>query len=727
MSMDRRIGFQPPDYFRREESAIRLDTGPYVGKIKNNLDPTRSGRLQVYIPDLTSGDEDDPDFWRTVSYASPYIGSTTQPDTNKQNAYNRVRHTYGFWAVPPDIGNLVLCTFVAGDPNRGFWFACIPNQLGHHMLPAMAGSSNVDSSNIEKSKVKSNYDNKPTIVAEFNENIEDTDFANFVNNKKPIHEDQYLTLLNQGLIEDYVRGIITSSSQRETPSSVFGISTPGRPIKDPAQDPAYKKKVAKGDINEQDYSISARKGGHTFVMDDGNFEDKDRLIRLRTSGGHQILMNDSEKILYIGNSTGSVWIELTGPGHLNIYSGASVNVRAEGDLNFHADKNINLNAGAEIVMSAAKGIKQQSETAEINTTDHVTVFSGTGLNLAGLSSVNINSGGAANLLGSSGVYLAGAQINLNNGFSGTASFDRPAPLKFNRLSDVGRQGDRWVSVDQSLQTIVPIAPTHEPWKLHEGTKLAGTTTTEGEGTPDSAGTGSGQGSADSGGGESAGDGVVNGDAPQRSAPTVECQNMPSMDPGPRSAQSSGVKNPVNKSYLYRADNPPITDTVGPLTAEQTRALMTQIGWSESTFNYSAENRLSYIGKYQTGAAALVDLGYIKRDAYQLYGNRAVNYATSWTGKDGIATKEQYLSSGTVQEKVMIALMKMNHRTLERIGAIRSSDDQCTVAGMLAAAHLIGAGGAKKWRETGSGADANGTTGATYFNMGRYAVDVLAVA
>jgi hypothetical protein len=39
--------------------------------------------------------------------------------------------------------------------------------------------------------------------------------------------------------------------------------------------------------------------------------------------------------------------------------------------------------------------------------------------------------------------------------------------------------------------------------------------------------------------------------------------------------------------------------------------------------------------------------------------------------------------------------------------------------------LLGAGGAANWRNTGSGSDAFGTTGQTYFNNGRYAVNVLA--
>jgi hypothetical protein len=169
MAMDKRVGRVPARY-KKEESLIKLDSSTYIGRVKNNLDPSRGGRLQVYIPDLVSGDEENPENWRTVAYASPFMGFTNQPDNNKQNSYSKVRHSYGMWAVPPDVGNLVLCTFVAGDPNRGFWFACIPGQLSHYMVPGLAGSDDVDSSTIESKKIKAVYNNKPTVVAEFNEN-----------------------------------------------------------------------------------------------------------------------------------------------------------------------------------------------------------------------------------------------------------------------------------------------------------------------------------------------------------------------------------------------------------------------------------------------------------------------------------------------------------------------------------------------------------------------------
>lgn len=717
MAMDRRISSKIPSHFKREDSSLRTDSGPYIGRVKNNLDPTRTGRLQVYIPDLVSGDEDNPDNWRTVAYASPYMGFTNQPDINRQNSFKKVRHSYGMWTVPPDIGNLVLCTFIGGDPNRGFWFACIPSQLGHHMLPGIGASQNVDSSTIEDSKVKSNYNNKPTVVAEFNENGEQVDWANFTNAKKPIHEDQYKVLLTQGLEEDYIRGVISSTSQRESPSAVFGISTPGRPHKDPAGDPNYNEKIKSGNLKESDYAIASRKGGHVFVMDDGNYRGKDRLIRLRTASGHQLLMNDSEDILYIGNDTGSVWLEMTGPGHLNIYGGNSINIRAEQDINLHADHNININAGNEILMNAGRNWQAQSQTINLDSVNTTTVCGGGSLNLGSPGSINVTASGITNVAGGGGVNVSGSTVKLNDGLSGSASFSRPTPLKINTLSDTGKKGDKWVSINGALKTIVPVAPTHEPWSLHANTQFSEVSAAAAT-TPPSQETG-----------PKPGDGVISGPPPEKEIPPIECtgtQSSSGLDAGPKDAANQGVTNPVSRSYMNRSDAPMVTEGVGTLTADQTKGLLQQTGWSESGNRYNIVNQYNYSGKYQLGAAALADLGYIKLDAYRLYGgNKALNYPSSWTGKDNITSKEDFLNNGAAQEKIMLSLLKMNYNTLVRIGGIKEGDDQCTIAGMLSVAHLLGPGGAKNWRLTGGGADANGTTGSKYFNRGRYAVDVLA--
>jgi len=704
-----------PEFLDKDKSTVRLDPGPYIGKIKNNLDPTRSGRLQVYIPNLASGDESNTSNWRTVSYASPFFGSTHQPDSNKQNSFSKVQHTYGMWAVVPDIDNFVLCTFAGGDPNRGFWFACIPNQIGHHMVPGLAGSVNIDDSNIEDEKVKSNFESgNPTIAAEFNENQEDLNWENFVGLKKPIHEEQFKNLLRQGLESDYIRGIISSSSQRESPSHVFGISTPGSSVNNKGATTSRVGDLKAGIVTSDDYAVPTRKGGHSFVMDDGDWAGRDRLVRIRTSAGHQLLMNDTARILYIGNSDGSVWVELTGPGHLNIYAGNSVNIRAQGDLNFHADKNINFNAGKEINFNSGSATTIQAQQINLNSTQNLTVYGET-IGIGSSGSLIINSSGAASINGSSGLKMTGATITLNQG--GTQAVNRPNALKTNILDDTKKDGSgKWKSGQIKLETIVPIAPTHEPWNLHLGTQY-----------PNSITSGSSSESINSG--VPASNGVTSGPAPGEDDTTNNSSPSPANNQesnlGKESAKGAGVKNPAPTTSMNSANNPTPNTGIGPLNVRETKALLTQLGHSESGSKYGAVNKFNYLGKYQIGAAVLADQGYIKPGAFEKYGNNAVNYPTSWTGKDGILSKESYLTSDQTQEKVMQKLSTSNYKSLVSSGALKSNDDSATVAGMLSVSHLLGSNGAKNWAKTGSGADANGTTGSTYFNMGRYAVDVLA--
>jgi hypothetical protein len=360
MAIDFRIGTKINKSLRTDLApATNISPFPYIGVVKNNLDPTRCGRVQVFIPEL-GGNPDDPANWRTISYASPFMGYTsteinqTDAQDNKES-FTNVTHTYGMWMVPPDIGVEVICMFIAGDPMRGYWVACVNSNLSRYMLPGLASSTNVNST-FATANAKASYtpgDQLP--VVEFNENIPANETnSNFYNAPKPIHETQYAVLKQQGLNSDTTRGTITSSSQRETPSQVFGISTPGRPTNDPADDPNYVRKLNAGTLTENYYRVKSRKGGHTFVMDDGSVLGVDQLVRLRTAGGHQILMHDTEETIYVGHAKGNSWIELSKTGSINIYSHGGVNLRSEGDINFHSDGNINLNADKNINLHAAK-------------------------------------------------------------------------------------------------------------------------------------------------------------------------------------------------------------------------------------------------------------------------------------------------------------------------------------------------------------------------------------
>jgi len=715
---DRRVGKKVPLAFRREDAlGVRIDSGPYIGKIKNNFDPTRTGRLQVWIPDIGAGDESDPSNWRTVSYASPFFGATAQHENDKNNKFKNVKHTYGMWFTVPDLDNFVICTFIAGDPMRGFWFACVPNQLGQHMVPAIAGSKNLDKEQIDDSVVKQMSKDGPLPAVEFNE-ISNEDWSKFTDLKKPIHEEQTKILVEQGLDRDTTRGVVSSSSQRESPSTVFGISTPGRPLSN----------TTSGD----DYRVYGRKGGHTFVMDDGDFEEKNKLVRLRTSGGHQLIMNDTEEVLYISNGTGDAWVELTGSGNVHVYGGSSINIRAKENFNLHADKDINIHAGGNFNVLSKKAFKLEGETISSLSTKETT-FYGSDLKLGSSGQINIDPAGAGSFTAGQNLTLVGQLIKLNSG-SGP-DVEKPEAITVYDLNEAEKDGSgQWQTKEAKLKSITKIAPTHEPWPREAGKPSA----TSSSASSASNASGSGNGGADGTGGADSNTGtsaapsnkVVTGSdgisVDNAGKPVVSGTNS-SSDVGPTEALTKSVRKPADKSYMSRDDNPTPSAGIGPLDATQVKALKTQIALSESGYNYGATEaaRGNYLGKYQIGGAVLSDQGYIKPDAYAKYGTSAVNYPSSWTGKDGVTSKDSFLANPTAQEASMDRLLQSNYKTLSKIGAVNGSDDSATVAGMLSTSHLLGAGGAKTWRRTGEGADANNTSGTSYFNMGRYAVNVLA--
>jgi hypothetical protein len=146
-----------------------------------------------------------------------------------------------------------------------------------------------------------------------------------------------------------------------------------------------------------------------------------------------------------------------------------------------------------------------------------------------------------------------------------------------------------------------------------------------------------------------------------------------------------------------------------------------IGVHESGGNYGAVNTLGYIGKYQFGAAALVDLGYIKLAVYQQYPaddkNACLRDSDAWIAPH---TRAGFLADGPEQEKAMERLTAMNRRSLVGNGIITTRSSAVDQGAWLAIAHGLGAGAANKLYRTGqSKPDAYGTNAAQLHRIGSY--------
>ena len=498
-----------------------LTTGIYVARVISHLDPSFMGSIEVNLLKDQANTAGDDSQTFIVKYASPFFGYTpfefmgkNDGDKSTIDGFSDTQKSYGMWFVPPDVGVNVLVLFVNGDPASGYWFACVPGVNINHMVPAIAGST-VNSLDAEDKK---RYGNTalPLPVAEVNKRIngdvQEIDPEKYPRVVHPIAD----RFLEQGLLEDDVRGFNTSSPRREAPSMVFGISTPG-PLD--RRVGAKKQKIGKAD-SQATVPVS-RLGGTQFVMDDGNDRyhratsaaegpvkyidlldpanqkkgdtgaatiPASEYFRVRTRTGHQILMHNSEDLIYIANARGTAWIELTSNGKIDIFAEDSISVHTQQDLNIRAARDINLEAGRNINMRTETG-KWHVEIATdmeflINADAKLTVGANldilvgaktkistkNDLDIASSAETKISSTADISIGSSAEVKINGTKINLNGPnnaeTAAAADFVKPYDLRDNPATSSAAGWDKKYQAG-TVKSFMKRIPMHEPWVLHE--------------------------------------------------------------------------------------------------------------------------------------------------------------------------------------------------------------------------------------------------------------------
>lgn len=302
----------------REEA--NLDHGIYVGEvIVRPKDESHSGRIPVYIP-MLSKDRNDPRGYFNCFWSSPFAGTTPSAAVGKnERSHADTMKTYGMWMVPPDPGNFVLVIFGDGKKKNPIIIGCMfPDQM-QSMVPGNPAGKTFGSE-------------VPLPVAEKNRFATNKSHGKGV--ERPFNPFIAIPIINQGLINDPVRGTTSSGARRESPSQVFGFLTPG---------------PENVNLETGKRDGTNRLGGHSFVMDDNLSQ---RHIRMRTAGGGQVLIDDTNELVYVINSPGTAWIELSSDGSIQIFSDEDINMRSTNNINIRADQELNLDAGVRVNINA---------------------------------------------------------------------------------------------------------------------------------------------------------------------------------------------------------------------------------------------------------------------------------------------------------------------------------------------------------------------------------------
>ena len=459
-----------PTNYKFDRGGVPAEFGPFYGIVKNTTDSIRSGRIQVYIDAFSNGGENEPSKWITVSYMPQFFGSTPY-NPAKQGVGSYIdgnSNSYGMWFTPPDVGITVLCVFVNGDRSQGYYIGTAPDQSIGHMVPAV-GSAPVRTQVIAENENQAAYfkgaEQLPVVEINTN-NLAFEENARFFDAPKPIQSVVAETMFRQGLIKDPQRGPISSSSQRESPSAVFGVSTPGPAVYQGGMKLGeIQRKVQAGELKPQDLNVIGRVGGHSIVMDDGDTDGNTRLIRFRTTAGHQITMSDSGDFFYITHANGLAWFELGAQGTLDVYATNSINLRTRGDINLHADRDINMYAGGSIKAKAVENITLQADA-------DLTAIAQQNLKLYSKNYIGVKADGSLALQSATGSWAGGSAlifeaggIDLNGPAASTVS--APNNLTVTKLDDTTfSSATGWTVETGGLESIVTRAPTHEPYPYH---------------------------------------------------------------------------------------------------------------------------------------------------------------------------------------------------------------------------------------------------------------------
>jgi len=378
-------------------TGIAIPAGVYRGIVIRNDDPDGYGRIAVKIPSLNSL------FLPVDSQAangSSQEGQITSDDgaiwCQRLVPYGGNSEIgYGITSQPPEIDNTVLVAF-SGESQTGIVLGVLPERTDSIGVGPRTRAT-VDGKNapaLDPSKERTNVDDKPE--------------------SHPLAS----ALETSGLGEDTIRGLPSSSPIRDSVQNMIGMSS---------------------------------KQGHAIILDDGDIEeDTNNQIRIRSSGGAQVVIDDNNGFIYINNQNGSGWIEINRNGDFDIFSAGSVNIHTLGTFNVHAKGNINFQSDRNFNVKAmgAEGIKLDASSGSVDIFAHA--------------NANITADSNGNLRFAGGMRVTAGRIDLNGAPALTAS--RPA---VNNMT-----GNK-----ATTTSITGRVPEREPWPGHlDGGSGAGTLT-----------------------------------------------------------------------------------------------------------------------------------------------------------------------------------------------------------------------------------------------------------
>ena len=363
-----------------------------------------------------------------ASYITPFGGANggmaRGPNKLSENS-NKGSVAYGLWAIPK-VGAVVLLACVDGDPNQRIYLGCLYDQYTPHTMPHGRFMDNtvgpLSSGDAQIMPLLQNYERA------------------FVNFASPEWQSRGADFTVSAVDESQLEKAETDIPDDKKPETRQGYEVTRTELnhENPQTGETYE---------SQTYSITTP-GFHAISLDD---RAKNCRIRIRSTAGHQILLDDSNERIYVCTAEGNNWIELDQNGNIDIFSARRISVHSEKDMNFTSDetirmygkKGVHIQSGGEYRVKAVGDITHKTDaninqfaTTNYNVIANETVeYTAVDILHTTSGSMHLNSGVAVNVTASSGIDVkAGSGVTvegsiINLGGPPAAAADKTNPVE----------------------------------------------------------------------------------------------------------------------------------------------------------------------------------------------------------------------------------------------------------------------------------------------------------
>lgn len=311
------------DALTKRTNAQVLYHGVMVGEVISTADPKQEGRVQAFVPSL---DHEKSDAVPWAMQCSPFSGVTQDMQRGRGGETSAGPVAYGLWAMPK-VGARVIIMCLNGDPSRRIWIGTLPTFLANHTMP--------------HGRYLDDPQGPTTSVESPIQPLHTTQQQRFENEFAPVQgfeSEEYKTRGRDNQVSAVAAQEIGTRSIYSTQADSDGSGYGNTLLQN------------QEGVDSNIYSMTTP-GFHSWSMDDNPTSCR---IVMRTTSGHQILMDDTNERVIIATAEGKTWIEMDEKGTIDIYSEADVSVRSKSDINLTADKTVRI-AGKEGIHMVSQG------------------------------------------------------------------------------------------------------------------------------------------------------------------------------------------------------------------------------------------------------------------------------------------------------------------------------------------------------------------------------------